>query len=117
MKSVIRCTLLAVFLGSLSALAAAGAPGAPGDEPAKRMVKFADLDLSEAAGVVALYVRIQRAAQEVCEPLISRDLHSIAISTRCAEQTIAHAVAEVNAPLLTSYYLTKSPPTAIIARR
>jgi UrcA family protein len=114
MKSVIRCTLLAVFLGSLSALAAAGAPG---DEPAKRTVKFADLDLSEAAGVAALYVRIQRAAQEVCEPLISRDLHSIAISKRCAEQTIAHTVVEVNAPLLTSYHLTKSTPTAIIARR
>jgi UrcA family protein len=114
MKSAIRCTLLAVFLGSLSALAAASAPG---DEPARRTVKFEDLNLSEAAGVVALYVRIQRAAQEVCEPLISRDLHSIAISNGCAERAIAHAVADVNAPLLTSYYLTKSAPTAIIARR
>jgi UrcA family protein len=114
MKSVIRCTFLAVFLGSLSALAAAGAPG---DEPAKRTVKFADLNLSEAAGVVALYVRIQGAAQEVCEPRISGDLHSIAISKGCAKQAIARAVADVNAPLLTSYYLTKSTPTAIIAQR
>jgi UrcA family protein len=88
MKSVISCTLLAVFLGSLSAVAAAGGPG---DEPAKRTVKFAELDLSQAAGAVALYMRIQRAAQEVCEPLIARDLHSIAISKRCAEQAIACA--------------------------
>jgi len=114
MKAVIRCTLLAVFLGSLSAVAAAGDAGY---EPATRAVKFADLDLSHAAGVLALYKRIQYAAQEVCEPLISRDLNSIVTSKRCKEQAIAHAVADVNAPLLTSYYLTNSPPSPIIARR
>jgi UrcA family protein len=114
MKSVIRCTLLAVFLGSVSAIAAAGAPG---DEPPMRTVKFADLNLSHPAGALALYKRIQHAAQEVCEPLIARDLQSNPISKRCREQAIARAVADVNAPLLTSYYLTKSPPSPIIARR
>jgi UrcA family protein len=114
MKAVMRCTLLAVFLGSLSAVAAAGVAG---DEPAMRTVKFADLDLSHAAGVLALYKRIQYAAQEVCEPLIARDLQAIAISKRCMEQAISRAVADVNAPLLTSYYLTESSPSPIIARR
>jgi UrcA family protein len=115
MKSVIRCTLLAALLGSLGTLATAA--GTPSDEPANHTVKFADLNLSEAAGVAALYVRIQNAAQQVCEPFISHDLHSIAISKGCAQQAIARAVANVNAPLLTSYYLGKSAPTAIIAKR
>ena len=59
MKSVIRCTLLAVFLGSLSAVVAAGEVG---DDSAMRTVKFADLDLSHTAGALALYNRIQHAA-------------------------------------------------------
>jgi UrcA family protein len=114
MKAVIRCTLLAVFLGSLSAVAAAGDAG---NEPAMRTVKFADLDLSQATGVLALYKRIQFAAQQVCEPLTGRDLNSIVPWKRCQEQAIARAIADVSAPLLTSYYLTKSVPSAIIARR
>jgi UrcA family protein len=114
MKSVIRCTLLAVFLGSLSAVVAAGEVG---DDSAMRTVKFADLDLSHTAGALALYNRIQHAAQEVCAPLIARDLKAIATSKRCTKQAIARAVAAVNAPLLTSYYLTKSSPSPTIARR
>jgi UrcA family protein len=114
MKSVIHCTLLTMFLGSLCAVATAGAAG---DEPATRTVKFADLDLNHSAGVVALYNRIQHAAREVCEPMNARDLQSIAVSMRCREQAIERAVADVNAPLLTTYNLTKSAPTATIARR
>jgi UrcA family protein len=113
MKSAIRHTIFAVFLGSLSALAAAG----PGDEPAKRTVHFADLDLSHGAGVAVLYSRIQSAAREVCRPANARELKSIMIARQCVEQATARAVAEVNAPMLTSYYLQKTGVPLTVARR
>jgi UrcA family protein len=109
MKSAIRHTIFAVFLGSLSALAAAG----PGDEPAKRTVYFADLDLSHGAGVAVL----QSAAREVCRPANARELKSIMIARQCVEQATARAVAEVNAPMLTSYYLQKTGVPLTVARR
>lgn len=113
MKSAIRHTIFAVFLGSLSALAAAG----PGDEPAKRTVHFADLDLSHGAGVAVLYTRIQSAAREVCGPANAWELKAMMITRHCVQQSIARAVAEVNAPMLTSYYLQKTAAPLTVARR
>ena len=114
MKSAIRWTLLAVFLGSLSAAAAAGDRGA---ELLTRTVSFADLDLTRGPGVVALYARIRSAAQQVCGTVDARQLEAITNSHRCTKQAIARAVREVNAPTLTSYYLAKTNATINIAQR
>jgi UrcA family protein len=86
-------------------------------EVPRRVVNFADLDLTHSAGVEALYVRIRSAAREVCEPLIARDLHAAMRSRTCAEQAIERAIAEANAPKLTSYYLAKTHRVVAIARR
>jgi UrcA family protein len=114
MKSAIRWTLLAVFLGSLSAVAAAGTRG---DEPLTQKVRFADLDLTHTPGAAALYARIQSAARQVCGPVDVRQLQALTKAHRCTIQAIARAVREVNAPTLTSYYLGKTNATIKIAQR
>jgi UrcA family protein len=113
MKIAISCTLFAVLMGSLSAVSAAGEPG---NEPAKRVVHFADLDLSGNAGVAVLYARIRHAALEVCEPVYDNRWHSIIARNRCMTQAIARAVADVNAPMLTSYHLTKTGQKITLAQ-
>ena len=105
MKIAISCTLLVVLMGSLNGVAAAGEWD---NELPKRVVHFADLDLTRNAGVAALYARIQSAAREVCAPTGSRGLQSIVARDRCMTQSIARAVANVNVPTLTSYHLVKT---------
>jgi hypothetical protein len=46
-----------------------------------------------------------------------QDLAAIVSTRRCVEQAIAHAIAEVNVPGLTSYYLAKTESTIAIARQ
>jgi len=114
MKSAICYTLLAAFLGSGSALAAAGT--AP-DEPARRTVHFADLDLTGASGARALYQRIRSAAQAVCAPPITSDPYAAVNSRPCIEAAIERAVSDVNAPSLTDYYQSKRRSPVLIADR
>jgi UrcA family protein len=114
MTTAIRHALLAVLLSSLTAVAAAAGVS---DEPLKRTVTFADLDLTHASGVAVLYRRIEFAAKEVCEPMMANDLHSVMISRRCVEEAIARAVGDVNAPSLTSYYLAKTKAPITVAWR
>jgi UrcA family protein len=101
MKAAVGSALCAMLSVSLSAPAGAGEP----TEAPRRVVKFADLDLNHGAGVAELYARIRAAARDVCEPLIASDLASTIGARACVAQAIERAVAEVNAPQLTSYYL------------
>jgi UrcA family protein len=99
------------ILGALSAFALMSAnltarAAEPSDVP-QRVVRFGDLDLTRTAGVAALLTRIQSAAKEVCL-VVSADLGAFMRSKACAAQATERAIAAVNAPLLTSYYLAKS---------
>jgi UrcA family protein len=114
MKSAIRPTLVAVLLGSMSAVATAG--NVPNDVP-QRTVHYADLNLTSSSGVVALYQRIRFAARAVCEPAAFSDLQWQAQGVRCTHEAIQRAVYEVNAPLLTGYYLAKNRPAITVAQR
>jgi len=101
------CTMLAAVLTSASAAAAAG-DGALRDEVPTRRVKFADLDLTRSAGAEVLYTRIRSAAREVC-PSAEIWIAGLRRSVRqCQAQAIAHAVADVNSPNLTTYYMEKT---------
>lgn len=75
----------------------------------RRTVNFADLDVSRSAGAAVLYSRIRSAARDVCEPAIARE--SMSRTIRCMDAAIARAVADVNAPALTSYHLAKTNRT------
>jgi UrcA family protein len=112
-KTAIPCTLLAMLLSSLGAAASAGEPG----EDGVRTVRFADLDLTRSAGVAELYARIKSAAGDACQPVPAREVESVLRSQRCTQQAIARAVAAVNAPELTSYYLAKTGQATTLAQR
>jgi UrcA family protein len=103
LKTAIPCTMLTILLGSLSAVAAAG----PLDEVPSRKVNFADLDLTRNAGVAVLYARIKSAAREVCLPTYTWVAEDNKATLQCREQALARAIADVNAPALTGYYLEK----------
>ncbi len=113
MKSAICGALCAMLLVSLSAPAGAG----ESIEVQRRVVKFADLDLTHGAGVAELYARIHTAAQDVCEPLIARDLLSVVSARACVARAIERAITDVNSPQLTSYYLAKTRRAITVAHR
>jgi UrcA family protein len=70
-------------------------------EVRRKVVNFADLNLSREAGVKTLYRRISVAANYVCAPLsYQRDLGQAAQWRACREKAIANAVAEIDHPLL-----------------
>jgi UrcA family protein len=116
-KTAVPCALLAILLGPLSACAdVAAAP--PVYEVATRTVKYGDLDLSHTAGAANLYSRIQTAARAVCEPPLAAGVRGeMLLSRRCMEQSIARAVADVNAPTLTSYHLMKTKHAVMLAHQ
>jgi UrcA family protein len=108
MKTAIPCSLLAIAMASHGAVAARAAPS---DNVRQRRVSFADLDLTRSAGAATLYARIISAAREVCEPLSPMTPQRTEQARQCRQKAIARAVADVNAPTLTSYYVAKTTPT------
>jgi UrcA family protein len=111
MKIAIGCTVFAVLMGSLNAVSTASEPG---NEPAKRVVHFADLDLTSNTGVAVLYKRLRFAALAVCEPVYDHRWQSVVGRNRCMSEAIARAVADVNSPMLTTYHLTQTKKTGHI---
>jgi UrcA family protein len=116
-KIAVPCALLAILVGPLSACAAAHA-APPAYDVATRTVKYGDLDLSRTAGAASLYSRIQTAARAVCDsPISSGVREALLLSRHCMEQSIARAVADVNAPTLTNYYAMKTKHAVMLARQ
>jgi UrcA family protein len=104
LKFILSCALAGMIAGPVSAL---GAPSGKLDEQYSRKVQYGDLDLSRNAGVATLFSRINIAAREVCEPLDVVIASLLRQRYDCRQDAVARAVADVNAPLLTSYFLEK----------
>jgi len=121
MKIATQCLLVTTYVGVLGACTdayAADTSTVPGLEFAQRTVNFADLDLTRAAGAEALYARIRSAARQVCAPSFANwELKSLETTRPCIDQAITRAVADVNAPLLTSYYMARSRQTIRLAEK
>ena len=95
-------TLVLAALLSVPALA-----GAPAD-PTKK-VKFADLNLGSAAGVNALYQRIERAAREVCHlPHGTLQLKLEKELKACKADATDRAVLQANIPALSALHLART---------
>jgi UrcA family protein len=105
LKFILSCTLAGLLAGPVSALAATADRL---DSLPARKVKYGDLDLNRDAGVAALFSRIKTAAREVCQPVDVVFLNLVRQRYNCSQDAIARAVADVNAPLLTSYFLEKT---------
>jgi len=105
LKFIFACALAGLLAGPVSALAASS--GKLDDLPSRK-VKYGDLDLNRDAGAAALFSRIKTAAREVCRPTDVFFLNLVREQYNCSQDAIARAVADVNAPLLTSYFLEKT---------
>jgi UrcA family protein len=91
-------SLAVLCAASLTATAVSAAPASV-KVPVPRVV-----DKPQAA---RLYHRILSAAQEVCEPLDSRELARKRAYNRCVDEAVTNAVAQVNARELTSILLAR----------
>ena len=117
MRIAIPGLLLSTLLGSLSACTDAVA-AEQAAEVATRRVGYADLDLTRDAGAAALYSRIHFAARQVCEPVSAAWTWKVLEpARRCIEAAITRAVADVNAPALTTYYLAKTGQSIDLAEK
>jgi UrcA family protein len=85
-------------------------------EPPQRTVRFSANDVETAAGISALYARIQRASGAVCESLDTHSLSSRAIVHRCQAESTARAVADLNLPALTRYHAAQSGQPTLLVR-
>ena len=91
----VAITLIGVL--TLSAISAVAIAAPPAEDLHRQVVNFADLDLARPAAAQELYRRIRNAARAVCATY-----GPVNYERSCAEQAIARAVAEVDAPLLTA---------------
>jgi len=93
----------------IAALAAsvllAGRVQAANTVPIKVTVNTAGLDLSQEAGIRALYSRLKNAADAVCNNLYRVGLQPVPDYANCYEQALGAAIQSVNQPQLTQVYL------------
>lgn len=105
----LRSSRWTAALASAACLLTVGAASAAEAVVTHITVNCRDLDLSTPAGAQTLYIRIQRAAGEVCaHPEQPYDYLARAVR-QCQQHAIADAVTNVHSPLLTALY-NKSPP-------
>ena len=99
--------LKAVFVGALifCPLSWDCIAATPSKDVRTEVVRFADLDLTRAAGAQELYRRIEQAARDACEPR-GAYYYGLHVDTTCRKSAIARAVSHVDAPLLTEHQQT-----------
>jgi UrcA family protein len=96
--------LLAVLAAGLTQVTLANTTDG---QPLSRHVDYSDLNLAQPAGARVLYQRLVTAAGIVCEPYDGRELVRVTYHTSCVHEAISAAVADINSPLLTSYYVSR----------
>jgi UrcA family protein len=119
----VRSLVLTTFATACLAVAATAvhaAEQARDSAPMMQTVMYSDLNLANPQGVERLYRRIVAAAQQVCDSRQGRSLQAQAMDSICTKQSIAHAVAAVGQPALSSLHAVKtgqSDGTARLAKQ
>ena len=80
-------------------------------EPLTKLVSYADLNLKAEPAARTLYGRLRLAAMEVCAPFRGTSLMAKEKWRECFGRALADAVAKVDEPVLTAYYLNRSGKT------
>jgi UrcA family protein len=80
-------------------------------ESLTKVVNYSDLNLNGAAGARTLYGRLRMAATQVCAPFRGDTLREKTNWHECFDPALARAVAEIDAPMLTAYHLSRSGKT------
>ena len=103
LRGLVATGIFVVLAPSLSTVSGAD------PSSASRVVKFADLNISNPSGAHVLYMRILAAAQVVCS------YQAFATDTdkaRCVHDAIADAVAKIDQPKLSAVYNAKNKTPA-----
>jgi UrcA family protein len=108
-KATHRQVRWTVALASAACLLALGAANAGEVIITHVTVSYRDLDVSTPSGAQTLYVRIQRAAGEVCTHQELNYQYEERAERLCRQATIAHAVTDVHSPQLTALYDKNRP--------
>ena len=101
-SAVLKATLIALCAIGPMRVMAETQPASPPETRTAR-VSFADLDLSTREGQRVVYERLQQTARRLCSNLEDRHLQSLAhhpTYIRCVDETLAHALRQVNGPAL-----------------
>jgi UrcA family protein len=115
-KGAGRSSAWTAALASTACLLAVGAASAANAMATQQLpVSYRDLDLSTPAGARVLYIRIERAAHEVCGFPDQADLHLARASRQCYSVAVEHAVSDVHSPLLTALYNKNRPRLTAMA--
>ena len=92
--------------------------------PPQVAVRFADLDLSQSAGVVQLYGRLKEAAEAVCDAYFDGSGGGpLPLQRRykaCWQAALAEAVSKVNEPALSAVFASRqgmSAPVLVAAAK
>jgi UrcA family protein len=80
-------------------------------EPLTKVVSYADLNLKSEPGARTLYGRLRMAAAQVCAPFRGASLRERTNWRECFNPALARSVAEVDAPMLTAYHLSRTGKT------
>jgi UrcA family protein len=99
-----RARLVAGVIGLMALGAAASQVSASVLQGPDVTVRYGDLDLRTRGGAETLYVRIQRAAAQVCRQSDSLELVQRAGAMRCQNALVAHTVASLGSPQLVAVY-------------
>lgn len=105
-KSMRRSSFWSAAFTSAACLAGA-AQASAADAPRSQTVSYRDLNLSTIEGATALYQRLRRAADWVCDER-GTGVERYRIWQSCYRAAIADAVAKVNSPLLTELHSGKN---------
>ena len=110
-KTVRAAGLVAAVGAATLGFGIAGASDRAGDltaevsGPVKTTVRYADLDLSQDADARQLYVRLQRASQQVCgDDSDLRNLRMKRLHDACYQDSLARAVDSVGHAKLSAVY-------------
>ncbi len=99
MKNSITLVAVAAFITCSAAVAQADA-----FEPKSILVKFADLDTSNAQGAATLYGRLSSAAKSVCQDLEpGRELARVRVYKDCIHAALSDAIVTIDRPAVTAY--------------
>ena len=80
----------------------------------QEVVSYSDLDVTQFDGAQALYDRITQAAREVCGRVAPWPVDAGAVVRACRKDATARAVADVNEPALTNYYVARTGRQVVI---
>jgi UrcA family protein len=106
----------ALLAAALMAVAACPALAQPAGEAKAANVHYADLDLTNPAGAMKLYRRIEATADYVCggRPATAMEREAEAAYATCMRTTVASAIRDTHAPLLIA--LVEGGPARLASR-